>query len=302
MATDKPDLSEAVRRLAEGRRPQEHPPPETLAEYHARELPAEEIPSLQDHLAECPECSQMLLDLEAFEELEPPEGQPPVSETRMQQDWRRLRRRLRSEDGHPRVAGSRDRGSKPRGSARRRAEIHVRGETEEQRERELPPAPRFWLRRPGRLLAAAAAVVAVGVGIWAVGTRPGPPGKLRVNVPPVELRPVGVGTTRGGESAAPARDLHTTGAYLVLHDAPAPSGNRRDGDVRYEVVMREASTGAVEFRRGDLRALDRGFFSLVIEPGVLREGEYRIEVRSTGSTPDFSQEYELTVSGPDASS
>lgn len=109
MATDKPDLSEAVRRLAEGRRPQDHPTPEKLAEYHARELPAEEIEGLQDHLAECPECSQMVLDLESFEKLEPPAGQRPVSEAQVGRDWKRLRRRMRSEEDPPKIADSESR-------------------------------------------------------------------------------------------------------------------------------------------------------------------------------------------------
>jgi hypothetical protein len=109
MATDKPDLREAVRRLAEGRRPREHPVPEKLAEYHARELPAEEIPGLQDHLAECPECSQMLLDLESFDELEPPVENEPSTAARVVQEWKRLQRRLRSRDAPSRDGSSRAR-------------------------------------------------------------------------------------------------------------------------------------------------------------------------------------------------
>lgn len=109
MATDKPDLREAVRRLAEGRRPREHPVPEKLAEYHARELPAEEIPDLQDHLAECPECSQMLLDLESFDELEPPVENELSTDARVVQEWKRLQRRLRSRDAPSRDGSSRDR-------------------------------------------------------------------------------------------------------------------------------------------------------------------------------------------------
>lgn len=277
MATDKWDLREAVRRLADSRRPEGHPAPEKLAEYHARELPAEEIPELQDHLAECPECSQLLLDLESFEELEPPEGHRPVTDARVRRDWKRLRRRLRSPEGRsrPQVRTAEDTGSK---------EVT-----------KLPPhrARFLW---PGPLLAAAAVIVVAGMGIWAVTPRLWPSRGLTVNVPPVELHPVGSGTTRSGAVSAPARDLFSTGAYLLLGGAPSATS------AGYEVLIRNAATGAVRLRSADLRPFAPGFFSLVIEPGVLPAGDYRIEVRSLGTEPGFSQEYELTVAEPEAGS
>lgn len=281
MATDKPDLREAVRRLAESRRPREHPAPEKLAEYHARELPAEEVPALQDHLAECSECSQLLLDLESFEDLEPPAGRRPVPDSQVRRDWKRLRKRLRSQDGPSRVEGSGD-----RGSAERRA-------TKPELARHRTP-----LRGSGSLLAVAAAVVVIGVGIWVVGTHLGSSGGLIVNVPPVELYPVGARTTRSGALPAPARGLFAAGAYLVLHDAPAPS----PASGGYEVVIRDADTGAVRYRDPGLRPLDGGFFTLVIEPGVLSAGDYRIEVRSAGPEPEVVRTYALTVAEPRADS
>lgn len=290
MATDKSDLREAVRRLAGSRRPQGHPAPEKLAEYHARELPAEEIPELQDHLAECPECSQLLLDLESFEELEPPAGHRPVTDAQVRRDWKRLRRRLRSRDGHSRSARSGD-----RGSGDRRAGDGAAGDPGSDEEPELPPH-RARFRRPGPLLAAAAVIVVAGTGIWAVGPHLWPSPSLTVNVPPVELHPVGTATTRGGAATAPARDLFSTGAYLLLGGAPSATS---DG---YEVLIRNAATGAVRLRSADLRPFAAGYFSLVIEPGVLPAGDYRIEVRSIGSDPEFSQEYELTVAEPGADS
>jgi len=291
MATDKSDLREAVRRLAESRRPQGHPAPEKLAEYHARELPAEEIPELQDHLAECPECSQLLLDLESFEELEPPAGHRPVTDAQVRRDWRRLRRRLRSQDRRSRPARSGDRGSGDRTRDR------AAGDADSDEEPELPPQ-RARFRPPGPLLAAAAVIVVAGMGIWAVTPHLWPSRGLIANVPPVELHPIGSATTRGGEATAPAMDLFTSGAYLVLLGAPAPSAPAAG----FEVLIRDTATGAVRFRRADLRPFAPGYFSLVIEPGVLPAGDYRIEVRSTGSDPELSQEYELTVTEPEADS
>jgi Putative zinc-finger len=48
------------------RDPEEHPDPETLTAYQANELSEEEDGRIQDHLAVCRHCTELLLDLEEF--------------------------------------------------------------------------------------------------------------------------------------------------------------------------------------------------------------------------------------------
>ncbi|HEX2643010.1 MAG TPA: zf-HC2 domain-containing protein, partial [Thermoanaerobaculia bacterium] len=65
MDGDKPPLDEALRELAARARRDlgAHPTPELLAAYHAGELPEDEVEQIRDHLALCPECGELLLDL-----------------------------------------------------------------------------------------------------------------------------------------------------------------------------------------------------------------------------------------------
>src|SRR3954471_7094568 len=70
--------------------PEEHPDPETLTAYQANELSPEEDERIQDHLAVCQHCTELLLDLEEF--LQPPEsGVEPAADFEAAVDWRRLR-------------------------------------------------------------------------------------------------------------------------------------------------------------------------------------------------------------------
>jgi hypothetical protein len=71
---EEPDLHPALRELTDDslRRqgPDSHPSPETLTAYHAGELSAAAADAVQEHLATCRHCADLLLDLPAF--LDPP--------------------------------------------------------------------------------------------------------------------------------------------------------------------------------------------------------------------------------------
>ncbi len=71
---EEPDLHPALRELTDDslRRqgPGSHPSPETLTAYHTGELSAAAADAVQEHLATCRHCADLLLDLPAF--LDPP--------------------------------------------------------------------------------------------------------------------------------------------------------------------------------------------------------------------------------------
>lgn len=101
MSDETQDLDEMLGFLAEDGRqrrdPEEHPSPEKLSAYRANELTPEEDERIQDHLAVCQHCTELLLDLEEF--LKPPAmAAAPAADFEAAADWRRLR------EGMPREA------------------------------------------------------------------------------------------------------------------------------------------------------------------------------------------------------
>jgi len=293
MATDKPNIREGMRRLARDRRPREHPSPEKLAEYHAGDLPAEEVAPLQDHLAECPNCVQMLLHLESFEELEPPPGSSPVTEERIKQEWLRLRQRL----GKDRESkGSRPGQGGPQEVISGRSSVSGEADAAEDSgarapsRRKLHPRPNPW-----RLFTAVAATAAVALGGWSVSQHL----RLRdlsapqLNAPVIQLSPEGV--TRGPGGEAPVLSLLETGGYLVLGGAPEATPGGPD---EYEISIVEATGGEERFRRRGLQPQTGPggpFFSVWVPPGYLLPGTYRVVVHSVEPPPDFSVQYRLEV-------
>lgn len=70
MTDETEDLDPLLGRLSEDGRqrrdPEDHPSPEQLAAYQANELAPEEDDAIQEHLAECSLCTELLLDLQRF--------------------------------------------------------------------------------------------------------------------------------------------------------------------------------------------------------------------------------------------
>ena len=92
---DKPSFEESLRALA-ARRPrgEDHPTPQDLIAYRAGELSPEGDDRIQEHLTQCRDCAQLLLDLAEFEQFpQPPEEMGPV-DARTEASWQRLRARL----------------------------------------------------------------------------------------------------------------------------------------------------------------------------------------------------------------
>lgn len=96
------DADELDRRLArlfeEGRRredPEDHPAPEKLSAYQAKELPPEEADAIQEHLVQCAFCTDLLLDLASFLEPQEEEGnREGVADLAAEAGWRKVRAEL----------------------------------------------------------------------------------------------------------------------------------------------------------------------------------------------------------------
>lgn len=67
MTDDDKDLDELFAPLREtARHPADHPAPEELEAYYAKELSPEEEERIREHLVACRECADLVLDLQAF--------------------------------------------------------------------------------------------------------------------------------------------------------------------------------------------------------------------------------------------
>ncbi|HEV2853365.1 MAG TPA: zf-HC2 domain-containing protein [Thermoanaerobaculia bacterium] len=95
------DADELDRRLArlfeEGRRredPEDHPAPEKLSAYQAKELPPEEADAIQEHLVQCAFCTELLLDLEGFLEPQEEEAREGVADLGAEAGWRKVREEM----------------------------------------------------------------------------------------------------------------------------------------------------------------------------------------------------------------
>lgn len=104
MADETQDLGRLFERLAqeEGGDPEAHPSVSTLTAYHANELSPEEDARIQEHLASCRRCAEIVLDFDSF--LAEPAGAPEVASFEVAAESRRLRERIRAE---PEPASSR---------------------------------------------------------------------------------------------------------------------------------------------------------------------------------------------------
>lgn len=96
MSDEKTSLTAALRHLAEQERrtPSEHATPGELTAYHEGTLPPEIEARVQEHLAHCKLCSDLLLDLAGFADLAPPPGVPELTDAQVAEDWQALRARM----------------------------------------------------------------------------------------------------------------------------------------------------------------------------------------------------------------
>jgi len=230
----------------------EHPDAETLAAYHARELPEEDERRVRGHLLVCRDCAGLLLDLEALDdpgfgrEVEIPAGTGEAV-------WKRLRQEIRD---HPRP----------------------------EKETVIPFSPRRGTAPPPWMpaLAAALLVAVVGLSAWVASLRRTVDELSRpeINAPVLDLLPRGIGPR--DEGAAPIAEVPADARIFTLILSPV-----RRGDFQgYEAEIAPTGGAAVVWREKDLRPNDYGSFSLTVPRRALGGGEHRLRLFGIGRGGD----------------
>jgi hypothetical protein len=249
MSDHEPEIRQAVAEWVAGAGADggEHSDVETLAAYHARELPEEDEQRVQDHLLVCRECAALLLDLEGLgdpdfgREVEIPAG----TEESL---WERLRQEIREEPVPPAAV--------VQFPPRRRS------------------APPPWMSA----LAAALLVAVIGLSTWVASLRRTVDELSRpeVNAPVLDLVPLGIG--QRDEAAAPDAEVPSGARMFTLILSPARRGDFQD----YEAEIAPAG-GEVVWRERGLRPNDYGSFSLTMQRRDLGAGEHRLRLFGIGS-------------------
>lgn len=238
-----------------------HPEPETLAAYHAGELTGEEERRLQDHLLECRECSDLLLDLDGL--ADPGFGAGSLSTPDQEALWGRIQGEVQKEERLASVVPLR-RPSHPLASPR-------------------------WLQA----LAAALLVATVSLSTWVVSLRH-ELSRPQANAKVIQLS---TGTVRGGMSSrlnvvpadAPRRFI------LLLHLA----GPGRAAQYRAEIVR--AEDGKVSDVPGLALDEELDAVSLELSRDEIGPGDYRVRLFPTtgqGAPEEPVAEYPLRVEPP----
>lgn len=96
---DDATLGAAIRTLARVRSEQltDHPSASQLAEYSLGVHPPHDDEAIQEHLAVCPECAEVVLDLRSFADA--PDGEAGASDLESAREWAGLERRLERSGG-----------------------------------------------------------------------------------------------------------------------------------------------------------------------------------------------------------
>ncbi len=90
----KNDMEVALREFAaRTTEPDVHPGPEDLFAYLDRDLQEDAVERIREHLAFCPRCSRLVLDLENFPNVKPLHGKPPSRAT-VSRSWEVFRERI----------------------------------------------------------------------------------------------------------------------------------------------------------------------------------------------------------------
>lgn len=192
MSDHEPEIRQAVEEWLAGAGPGEHPDAETLAAYHARELPEEEEHRIQDHLLVCRECAGLLLDLEGLgnpgfgREIDLPAGTEEAL-------WNRLRQEIPKQEAIP----------------------------FQPRSRTAPPP---WMSA----LAAALLLAVIGLSAWVASLRRTVDELSRpeVNAPVLDLVPHGIGPR--DEGAAPGAEVPAGARMFTLILNPSRRGDFQD--------------------------------------------------------------------------
>jgi anti-sigma factor ChrR (cupin superfamily) len=255
-------LEPALRALAarERRALDDHPTPETLVAYRAGELPSEAAEALRDHLALCPDCAEMLLDLATFEQFTPSEESAGLTDGDVGAAWQRMQQRLAP------VVEMVDRVETPEAAP---------VVAQEKEPEPLPFVPRaseyepVVLRRKLRTAYAMAAVLAgcvVGLTVWGMTLK----GQVRASSTPernVHLVDAFQDGNRGAEETVPAiRGKHLLYLHIFGEIPQAPE---------YGAEVRDPA-GVLILRASGLVPVQEGVFSMRLPVDQLVPGTYHI--------------------------
>lgn len=260
----KPAFEPALRAFAarERRALDDHPTPEILVAYRAGELTAGEEEKLRDHLALCPDCAEMLLDLVTFEEFTPPKESPGLTDAEIDAAWHRVQPRL-AEGGQERpadLASWRDRRSASRTLAARSSVYD----------------PVVWRRKLRNAYAVAAVlfVGAVGLTFWGLSLQR----KLRADLQPtpnVALIDLNSETLRSSSNKPDASVPAWSQRFvLLLHLNEMESGEFPE----YMVELRPAAQSAkTQLRISGLKYLEDGI-TLELSRDRVPPGSYQLDL------------------------
>ncbi len=272
MNDDAEDRTGWLRKLASEARRREgsraHPSPESLTAYQAGELSTTASEELQDHLALCRHCTQLLLDLEDF--LAAPDGEVSDAGQQVAPAWRVLRGRLPELHESLQRAGVR---------------------------RESAPARGRWFASRRTLVRVAVAALLVGAVVpplWIIAIKVTAPKRLQI----VKLYPTEV--PRGTSPAwppAPAEVKPDEGGTVLLLHLAKEQPNRR----RFLVQVRSAAVSAAA-RWQTLPVADvvgPRTLLLILAPRRLAPGRYQLQVLDAANpSADSLGDFLLHVGDP----
>jgi hypothetical protein len=266
------EIAGAVRAFAKQRRKEStlHLLPEDLLAYHEGQLSPDESEEVREHLALCDRCSDLVLDLASFPEIEPPSSAGAVAEdVAFARRWELLRTRLQGE-GERNPAPRRERGR----SLRRRAFFL------------LPPV--------SGALAAGFAAVSLGLAFWTVSLhqRLTDLSRPAVRVAVSSLVPRETAAARDGEGAEHTSLPAWADRLLLILNLFEPRSYSA-----YQVQIFDALKGGKAiWSSRDLRRAPDGNFAFEVPRSFLPAGAYRIELSGLeGSRRDRLAVYNLLL-------
>ena len=238
-----------------------HLEPEELAAYHGGTLSAAEEARVQEHLVACPECTELLLDLEGLGD---PAYASDVTATETAAAWRVVREGLKADDD-----GEGDREGTPAGA------------------HGFQPGPRWALP-----LAASLLFAVVALSFWAASLRRtvGELSRPQLNAPVLDLQP----SVRGEEPDAPVPVVlsRTRLFTLVLNPVGPP------GEGVYEAEIVDAAGRRSWSGRG-LQPNAFGSFSIALPARVLGAGDFRLHLyRLAGGRRELMGDYAFRIQAP----
>ena len=260
MSKAREELERALRgRAAEDRGA--HPEPEELAAYHAGELSPEAERRVQNHLVACPECSDLLLDLDGLADPEFGAGSTRAAAER-EAAWESFRAEIAAPQPEPKPATA----TVVHGSFRR--------------------------SRGPRWLYALAATLLLAVGLLSfqvvsLSQQVALLSQPEVNAPVVELSQ---GTPRGGSSPRTAEVPADARVFTLILEPAAHAAY-----AGYAVEIADPS-GRQVYRGEGLKPNAYGSFNLTLTRRTLGAGDYRVRLLGgDGPRRTTIEEYVLHV-------